>query len=193
MFRFFLTLFLLPAIGGPTPAHAGYCEDLWFTRNAVMDRAGICFGSPLGQAVFDNTGCIGASVQPSPAFAQLIAQFNQAEQIAGCRVDTSQTFLDLKDLSIRQRLVTLPIPEDRGQGFGCIGWRGAALPLRDTNAQQGAVIGQIDPGDSVYFFHIPADGWSYVTTEGAGRVGLKSGGWMPAGFDSQSMCAQQAG
>ncbi|WP_425093678.1 DUF4453 domain-containing protein [Tropicimonas sp. S265A] len=186
---------LFPLLAGaPYQALAGYCEDLWFTRNAILDRAGICFDSPLGQSVFDNTGCLGSQVSVAPAFSALVNQLGDREREVGCNVSTNTTFLDLKDLAIRQRLSALPLPEDRGQGFGCIGWRGGPVTLMDTHGVQGTPIGRIDPGDTIYFFHIPAQDWSYVTTEGPGRVGLKSGGWMPnAGFDSRTMCGQQAG
>ena len=42
-------------VAGPAAADER-CHDLWFARNAIMDRAGYCFGSVLGQAVFDNEG-----------------------------------------------------------------------------------------------------------------------------------------
>jgi hypothetical protein len=177
----------------PGQAFAGYCEDLWFTRNAILDRAGVCFGTPLAQAVFDNTGCTGTSVNLAPPFVELINRFNAAEREVGCRIDTSRTFLDLKDLAIRQRLASLPIPEDRGQGFGCVGWRGPVVNLLDSHEPHGLPVGRLDPGDTVYFFHLPVNDWAYVTTEAPGAVGLKSGGWMPQAWDMRTMCAQQAG
>ncbi|EBA16598.1 hypothetical protein RSK20926_22774 [Roseobacter sp. SK209-2-6] len=42
------------------------CNDLWFTRNAIINQAGFCFGSNLGQALFDNGDCIAKSVPLSP-------------------------------------------------------------------------------------------------------------------------------
>ncbi|MDJ0993507.1 MAG: DUF4453 domain-containing protein [Dinoroseobacter sp.] len=177
----------------PGTALAGYCEDLWFTRNAILDRAGICFGTPLGQAVFDNTGCTGSSVNLAPQFISLVNRINEAEALVPCRIDTSKTQLDLKDLAIRQRLVALPIPEERGQGYGCVGWLGPAVSLLDNHDPQGQAVGRIDPGDTVYHFHLPVGDWSYVTTEAPGRVGLKSAGWIQRNWGTQNMCAQQAG
>ena len=53
--RFVLTFLLSLCV---TPAFAlDHCEEWWFTRNLVFDRAGYCFSSPLGQAVFDNSDC----------------------------------------------------------------------------------------------------------------------------------------
>ncbi|MCK5500992.1 MAG: YARHG domain-containing protein, partial [Tritonibacter mobilis] len=58
----------LLALAAATPAVAGdYCADLWFTRNAIIDRAGYCFGSTLGQRLFDNGDCIAKSVSLSDA------------------------------------------------------------------------------------------------------------------------------
>lgn len=62
-----LSLFAAPVLASDT------CHDLWFTRNAIIDRAGYCFGSPLGQAIFDNTGCIGKSVNLPPQDARTVA------------------------------------------------------------------------------------------------------------------------
>ena len=55
------------------------CHDLWFTRNAVIDRAGYCFGSPLGRAVFNNAGCTGKSVSLPPQAQRMVAQVKEME------------------------------------------------------------------------------------------------------------------
>ena len=43
-------LALLCALLASPAAASDVCDDLWFTRNLIMDRAGYCFGSVLGRA-----------------------------------------------------------------------------------------------------------------------------------------------
>lgn len=71
-----LTLFAslaLPFLATTAQAD-GRCNDLWFTRNALINQAGYCFGSNLGQALFDNSDCQGKSVTLSPEAQRQVAQ-----------------------------------------------------------------------------------------------------------------------
>lgn len=69
------------------------CDDLWFTRNLVYDRAGQCFGSTLGKAVFDNEGCTEGGATLTPVAQKLVARVREIEATQDCDVDTSQDFL----------------------------------------------------------------------------------------------------
>jgi len=159
-----------------TPAVADdYCHDLWFTRNAIMDRAGYCFGSVLGQRAFDNGDCIGKTVTLSDADAAKVARIQAQEARGSCRVDTSQTTLYLSDLAIRRRLIDLPVRDDLESA--CIGWLGERLPLRAGHRQNAQVVGQIQPGDTISYSHLPEGGWTYVTTS-TGDWQIKSAGWL---------------
>ena len=168
--------FLLCMLAGPAWADA--CHDLWFTRNLVIHRAGYCFGSVLGQAQFDNAGCIGKNVTLDPASTAAVEQIRGLEAEYQCGVDTSQPVLDLPDRDLRLRLEALPIAD--GFESACIRFRAAPLPLHSGPSQQSPVIGQITPGDTIGFGHLPAGGWNYVTTH-AGDGVLRSGGWLGAG------------
>lgn len=180
----------LLAMAAATPALAdSYCDDLWFTRNAIMDRAGYCFGSSLGKHVFDNGDCIGTSVTLSEADATRVAKLEAQEREAGCRVDTSRSRLDVLDLRYRQRLVDLPVTD--GLESTCIGWRGDPLPLRAGHGLNTDVIGQVLPGDTLNYGHYPVGGWSYVTVHDSDWH-LKSAGWYHVEAYPQR-CAQFAG
>ena len=76
------------------------CDDVWFTRNLHFDRAGYCFGSPLGQAVFDNSNCIGKDVTLAPDAKRQIDEIRRIEALHGCNVDTNRSFLAIPDLPI---------------------------------------------------------------------------------------------
>lgn len=156
------------------PAWADACQDWWFTRNLIIDRAGYCFGSVLGQAQFDNTGCIGKTVTLDPASTDAVNQIRNLEAEYQCRVDTTQPALTVPDRAIRLQLDTLPIAD--GLASACFNYRAAPLALRSGPSPNAAIIGQIAPGQSINFAHLNAGDWAYVTTIDANGT-LRSGGW----------------
>lgn len=182
-------LSLLSALLLPLPALADDgCHDLWFTRNLIMDRAGYCFGSTLGQAVFDNRGCTGKSVSLGAAEQRLVTQIRALEQSHGCRVNTGQPWLDLDDVFWRQQLWVLPVRDEFESA--CLGWLGSVIALRAGPGHGTAQIGQVLPGDYVGYAHIPVGGWTYVTTHSADWQ-IKSGGWFDLSIPEQ--CRDFAG
>lgn len=174
----------------PLPLWAGACEDLWFTRNQVMDRAGYCFESNLARSVFDNSDCIGQDVRLAPDQEALVAEIRALEAEIGCRVNTRGTVLDLEDIGIRQSLIDLPVLDTLAGG--CLGWLGPPRPLHAGRSQTTPVIGLIEPGDFVRYNHRLDDGWFYVTTHGPSWSGLRAGGWQ-AGDLTTVTCADFAG
>lgn len=182
---FVLAVLAAPAFGNES---AG-CQDIWFTRNLVMDRAGYCFGSSLGQALFDNAGCTGSEVAIDAASKRLVDEIRALEAEHGCAVNTSRTTLDIDDIEIRRRLVDLPI-FDEFEG-GCLGWTGPPTPLYAGHNRGSAVLGRIDPGDYVSLAHVGVDGGTYVTTYVPVWGALRSGGWLM--YDGKLPCADFAG
>lgn len=168
---------------------ASGCEDIWFTRNLVMDRAGHCFSSPLGQAVFDNSDCTGTGVQPDAYGTQVIQQIRALEAQHACRVNTNQTWIDLPDIAFRKVLRTHPI-FDEFEG-GCLGWNGPNTPLYDGYSEPFHQIGQIQPGDFVSYGHLPVGEWTYVTIHTANWATFKSAGWLY--FPGPDPCVDFAG
>ena len=168
------------------------CHDLWYTRNAIMDQAGYCFGSVLGQAVFGTGPCTGKSVALSPADSRIVAQLRRAEKRIGCRVNTKQPYLDLDDLFVRRQLWDLPVPDEIPGA--CIGWLGPQVSLHTGHAENAPVIGYILPGQTVSYEHWPEGGWTYVTVSpGAGDWRTIGGGWLNQQRHGEVPCQDYAG
>lgn len=188
-------LLILPLILMAAPLHAeSGCEDIWFTRNLIMDRAGYCFGSPLGQAMFDNSDCIGKQVQPDPYFQPVITEILRLEREHGCRVDTSRRWLDIADIAYRRVLTDLPVRDEFESG--CLGWTGPVTPLYTGHHEPFRELGQITPGDYVHFAYYSAHGadragWTYVTVHQPVWGDLKSAGWLY--WQGETPCADFAG
>jgi len=67
------------------------CESLWVERNQILNVAGQCFETTLGQAVFDNGDCTpGAPALPEVAVNR-ISRIERAEQGRLCAVNTAQS------------------------------------------------------------------------------------------------------
>ena len=167
------------------------CDDVWFTRNLHFDRAGYCFGSALGQAIFDNSNCVGQDITLDPRARDQVAKIRELEAYFGCNVDTSRTWIEIGDMAIRRQLYDLPIRDDFESG--CLGWQGAPLPLRAGIGPGTPVIGRIEPGDYVLLSFMPVQGWSYVTIHTPDFAALKSGGWVPDAAFVPDACAGWAG
>ena len=183
--RYLIVLFALLS----APAQAlEYCDELWLTRNLVFDRAGYCFNSVLGQAVFDNTGCDAAGVTLSEADKALVAKAFLAEHEQDCDVDTDQDFLAVPQLKQRLGLVDAPFPTI--DESACVGWQGARMELRGERFEDGAVIGAVRKGDALLFQFEDVDGWSFVQVL---QNGVPAGmGWAKIDFESMA-CDALAG
>ncbi len=164
------------------------CDDLWYTRNAIRHRAGYCFGSKLGRTIFDNKHCIGKQVSLDQKAKRNLDNIHELEKRLDCSVDTNKARLDIPDLSIRRRLIDIPIPDEFSGG--CIGWTGAKTELHVGHSPTSAVIGYIHPGDWVSLDHLPVGQWTYVTIEGPNWNGIKGGGWLEVIWAEQLPCRE---
>ena len=184
-------LVLLFALIASPVAAADVCDDLWFTRNLIMDRAGYCFGSTLGQAVFDNGNCIGKSVSLSAQAQRQVAEIRELEKVIQCKVDTGKTSLDLPDIETRRKLIDLPVRDEFESG--CIGWQLDFEPLHAGHDGNSAIIGRVEPEDDILWSHrSQVEGWDYVMVMQSGWGSVKSAGWMRSPTDEKS-CRQWAG
>ena len=67
------------------------CESLWVERNQILNVAGQCFNTVLGQAVFDNGDCIPGPPALPEAAVNRISRIELAEQGRLCAVNTAQS------------------------------------------------------------------------------------------------------
>lgn len=170
-----LALFIALGLSAGPAAATEFCDDLWFTRNAVFDRAGYCFGSPLGQTVFDNADCTGTDVALAPEAKALADLVRGREAEFGCKTDSNRVSLALDDIAWRRQLAAFPVADELQSG--CLGWTGPDTPLFAGHGPATAVIGRIAPGDFVSHAHVPVGHWTYVTVWDANWSRLKSAGW----------------
>lgn len=165
------------------------CDEMWFTRNLIFDRAGYCFGSNLGQALFDNSDCTTKSPTLTAVDIDKVARIRANEASLQCQINTSRSRLDLEGVVDLRRLRDLPVRDVLGSG--CIGWRGAPVTLRAGHGVRNPEIGQIVRGDSIGFLHDAEGGWNFVTVfwgPGDGQFG-----WTAERILTEENCAQISG
>lgn len=160
-----LALALLALTLAPSLARAD-CASMWVTRNMVADRAGYCFGSVLGQAVFGNQDCLGKDIALSPTDRAFVAYTQAQEAEFGCAVDTGQADLDLPLLGQWLQLRDLP-RRDLGES-ACLGYQGPATPLR-AGVADGRIMGEVQRGDTILFAHEGQADHSFVTVFARGQ------------------------
>ena len=156
----------LPATADVWDSPEPVCNRLWYMRNLVMDRAGYCFGSALGEALFDNSDCVGGDIRLSPNDSRQVAKMKALEDQEGCRVNTKARTLDLfgENPAVLRRLRDMPMP---GWGSGGCTWAGAPIPLFDGYSSGSVQIGQIRAGDRLSFEYESEGKWSAVSTSGS--------------------------
>ncbi|MEL7099816.1 MAG: DUF4453 domain-containing protein [Pseudomonadota bacterium] len=182
--RFVVALLLMAA-----PALADkVCAEAWFARNLIADRGGYCFGSPLGQALFDNSDC--ATKQPalSAADARRIALLRSTEIEWSCAVDTDSAVLPHAPEHLR---AFDPVPAITGYESACDGWLGPRTFVR--SGPGGRVMGEIVSGDTVMFLHATDEGSSleFLTVMRDGVVVAR--GWHPPILPEAGQCEMFAG
>lgn len=165
------------------------CDDWWFTRNAIIDRAGYCFKSPLGRAIFDNSDCAGAAVTLSARDKARIEELRRFEKQLGCAVDTSRTTLDIRDLTTRRRLRDLPLRDEFASG--CIRRRGDSTPLYSGRNTGTTKTGELRRGDNVLLAFVNVGEWRYLIV-GDQSWNYRSAGWSSVPFEQPS-CEGWAG
>lgn len=183
--RYFLSLLVLIWPGVAAALDDYVCDDLWFTRNLIFDRAGYCFGSPLGQIVFNNADCTTNTPKISANDQAIVSHIREIEAEWDCNLDTSRKSLQLQMLELRRSLDDLPIAT--GYESGCVGWLGEPLALRSGSSDLAREIGQINRGNYIGWAHEDIGDWSFVTvTDRTGN--LLSMGWVSIpGFGTGQM------
>lgn len=180
-------ILVLSLVAGPVSAEI--CDELWYARNQIFDRAGYCFGSNLGQAVFDNIDCTTKSPALSAEAGESIALIKEIEEEFACKVDTKRTLIEVSLPYVLPFVTDTPIPHGY-DGLGCLGWVGDPVTLFAAIGNQGEVLGSIEPGDTVNQKHISVGAWNFVTVSRDGED--LAGGWTDVEF-TEAVCSGLAG
>ncbi|WP_373355758.1 DUF4453 domain-containing protein [Pseudoroseicyclus sp. CXY001] len=181
-----IRLALLFALLGAPAAALDLCAEYWFTRNQIFDRAGYCFGSPLGAAIFDNGDCTTSAPALSPADKALAERLAEEEGWLGCRTDTSATALAIPGLAQRLRLEDIPVPAPYESA--CLGWTGERLVLRSGRSAASAATGVIQPGETILWSYEEVGGWGFFISESGNGMG-----WAPSPPLNEETCEALAG
>jgi hypothetical protein len=194
MRRLALILFSLVCAPPATAQTGPWCQEIWLSRNTVMDRAGQCFTTPLGQAVFDNSDCTPGRRPLLPLDAEIVTRLEVLENDSGCAVDTSAPELDPATATWRARLAelwTIPIRADTEHGCG--GYSGPVRELHAGMSRSTGVIGRLEPGQNFGFAHAPMrGGWDYITVSDADFTPVAHG-WVQGIEMNEAVCAFMAG
>ncbi len=158
-----LSVALLLGLAASPAAAWSPCDELWFTRNLIYDRAGYCFTSDLGRAVFDNADCTGSEVRLDAPAAAAVAAIEGYEQELSCAIDTGRRSLDVADLPARRALIDLPVPSPFASA--CYGWRGGPITLHSGRSEGTPVTGTIRPGDDLVWTFDGEAGWAFVLSQ----------------------------
>ncbi|MBV7380371.1 DUF4453 domain-containing protein [Maritimibacter dapengensis] len=177
-------------LSGPACADTA-CDEMWFVRNLAFDRAGYCFGSRLGAAVFDNSDCIGTQITLAPDVREATAMIRESEAYLGCDVNTEATGLALSRMPLLRQLSDLPIPTEY-DGSACLGWTGPDIPLRSGHAVDALVVGSAQAGlDIVWEYEwLENPGWEFISVYRDGEV--LAMGWSNTPVDID-LCTHLAG
>ena len=182
--RFFVSLILaLTPVAGLADM-ATICDELWLTRNAVFDRQGQCFQSPLGQAIFDNSDCSDAPLTLTADDERILAKVGRAEREFACAVDSSQNTLDLDHIATRLSMVDLPVRS--GFGFTCLEYNGPALLLTAGRHPETYISGEVLPGMDLFFLY--DYDFRQPTTMAFLNLGDGNMGWVSHQFFSDETC-----
>ncbi len=120
----------------------------------MLDKAGYCFASPLGQAVFDNSDCQSNAVGIDALTQTAIDLIKAREEFFQCNVDTSRTALDLdpQDMARRRVLDIQPVEETLWQfEHSCVGYVGDLAPIHSAPISTAPTIGTVQPGALLNF------------------------------------------
>ena len=189
MIRYLLTFSCLAL-----PANAqtsAFCQEVWLSRSTILDRAGQCFGTPLGQAVFDNSNCIGEEVRLNPLDADQVRVAQEIEAWAECEVDTNIDHLLPNVLPFHARLRDLfTVPVRNSGEVECTGYLGQPLSLHTGTSTSMTEIGTAQPSQTLVLSHQPVrGGWQYLEVLDTSGADIAHGWAQGLPEDLETVCA----
>jgi len=202
-----LITWLLPvsAISGSFPVLGSGrdgCESLWIERNQIINTAGYCFETVLGQSVFDNSDCVPGAVALPETSLDRISQIERAEGPRACDINTEMALLTvngrygplrfgigaiqlgrwpnvLAEMDVfpresgRERSCTVSGLSNSGDGF---------LALRSGPDVRYPQIGQLFNGDRVVSTSVCMGRWCFSDSVRIGNVQESLNGWFHANW-----------
>lgn len=183
--------FLVATVPGFAAKAGDLCSDLWLSRNAIYNQVGLCFRSPLGISLFDNSDC---RVEPREASREMrdkVARIRRYERAFDCSVDTDRTEIDVHLPQLRVLMRDQPVADGRQSTcFGVIvdGW----LPLRISKRETGRIAGYVQDGDTIDFAHEPEGDWLFASTVRRDGRDMPVAGWFLGPLDADD-CRAVAG
>ena len=174
------------------------CESLWIERNQIINVAGYCFETALGQAVFNNGDCAPGSPSMPENALNRIAQIEQAEAGRACDVDAGRGSISVNGryglLTFGNGGVTLGrwpqalqeldvFPRDAGRERSCTvsGLSSTAdgfLALRSGPDTRYPQIGQLFNGDRVISTSACMGRWCFSDRVQVGNRQERLNGWL---------------
>ncbi len=188
-----LSVLFFVFLAAPVVADDIFCEQPWFTRNLIFDRAGHCFDSALGMALFDNSDCTPGQLDMPERDQAAVAMIRELEQVQACSIDTSRTTLEhLSSFEYLRQMDVIPIPVEHESG--CIGYLGEALSLRTGPSNSALHLdATIQTGMDILFGHLAEGDWDFVTVYSDNwETGPLAHGWTRIGGHPPE-CRQYAG
>lgn len=144
------------------------CSDLWLSRNAMLNDAGYCFSSNLGQTIFDNADCSTDEPVLLADVQQQIGAIATQEKLSQCVVDTSSRSINLDHIYLRLQLDFQPL--DEGDEGGCLGYQGNPITVYSAPNPSSKILGTIQPNDSFAMRYPDWEGWSF-----SGEISIGTG------------------
>lgn len=152
------------------------CDELWFSRNAMLNQAGYCFQTTLGQAIFDNSDCTTRTPQISDQATQEIAKFQTLETKLGCEINTDKSKISVSDIEQRLLLTVQPgavFPSETEHS--CLGYNGPSLSAYSAPDQSSHVLYNTQTGDDLDFEFGGGHEWTLTRTRSADGKGIHMG------------------
>lgn len=160
------------------------CEDAWYLRNLAYDRAGYCFGSNLGKAVFD-ASCSTKNARLEDWDQRMVGAHKALEVSYDCNINTRGTVLMSSLIGKLDDVDLLPTLSQFESS--CVGYLGDPVTMTSgIGQQQSYPTGTIRSGDNVHFRFESWGGFEFVETETAA-------GWIPEGSVTVDSCSAFAG
>ena len=173
------------------------CESLWVERNQILNVAGYCFETALGQAVFNNADCAPGMPALTDAALNRISRIEQAEQGRLCEVNTGRVKITINGRYSALRFgdggITLGrwpdaldklvvFPRDAGRERACTVTGLAAdgdnfLALRNGPDVRYEQIGALTNGERVFSSSICLGRWCFAESVLSGNIRESRVGW----------------